>query len=128
MVIDTSAIMAILLNEPERRHFNEKIEAAERRLISAVSLVEASLVIEARTGEAGGAELDRFLHRAGIEVMAADRDQAELARVAWRRYGKGRHRAALNFGNCFSYALAKAMREPLLFKGADFIHTDIEVA
>lgn len=125
MVIDTSALIAILLDEPERRAFNERIEAAQRRLLSAVSLVETALVIESRVGEAGGRELDLFIHRAGIEVAPADLEQAELARHAFRTYGKGRHRAGLNFGDCFAYALAKATGEPLLFKGGDFSLTDV---
>lgn len=128
MVIDTSALIAILLDEPERRAFNEKIEADPRRLISAVSFVEASLVIETRVGEAGGRELDLFLHRAGVETVAVDGDQAEIARRAFRRYGRGRHPAGLNFGDCFAYALMKATGEPLLFKGDDFGRTDIVAA
>ena len=125
MVIDTSALAAILFDEPERRSFNEKIEADPVRLLSAASFVEAALVIEARLGETGGRELDLFLHRAGIEVVAVDADQAESARRAFRRYGKGRHPAGLNFGDCFAYALAMARGEQLLFKGSDFTLTDV---
>ena len=128
MVIDTSALVAILLNEPERRLFNECIESATRRLISAGTLLEASLVLESRLGEIGGRELDLFLHRAGFEIVPVDENQAEIARGAFRRYGKGRHPAALNFGDCFSYAAAGATGEPLLFKGNDFSKTDIESA
>jgi ribonuclease VapC len=128
MVIDTSALMAILLDEPERRRFNEKIEADPRRLMSAVSFVETALVIETRLGEAGGRELDLFLHRADIEVMPVDIDQAEIARRAFRTYGRGRHPAGLNFGDCFVYALAKTTGEPLLFKGDDFGRTDVTAA
>ena len=128
MVIDTSALVAILLDEPERRAFNEKIEADPRRLLSAVTFVEAALVIEARVGEAGGRELDLFLHRAGVETVPVDADQAEIARRAFRRYGPGRHPAGLNFGDCFAYALVKTTGEPLLFKGDDFGRTDIVAA
>lgn len=128
MVIDTSALIAILLDEPERRRFNEKIEADPRRLVSAVSFVETALVIETRLGEAGGRELDLFLHRADIEVMPVDLDQAEIARRAFRTYGRGRHSAGLNFGDCFAYALAKTTGEPLLFKGDDFGRTDVAAA
>lgn len=128
MVIDTSALMAILLDEPERRRFNEKIEADPRRLMSAVSFVETALVIETRLGEAGGRELDLFLHRADIEVSPVDLDQAEIARRAFRTYGRGRHPAGLNFGDCFAYALAKTTGEPLLFKGDDFGRTDVTAA
>ena len=128
MVIDTSALVAILLDEPERRAFNEKIEADPRRLLSAVTFVETALVIEARVGEAGGRELDLFLHRAGVETVPVDADQAEIARRAFRRYGRGRHPAGLNFGDCFAYALVKTTGEPLLFKGDDFGRTDIVAA
>jgi len=128
MVIDTSALVAILLDEPERRAFNEKIEADPRRLLSAVTFVETALVIEARVGEAGGRELDLFLHRANVETVPVDADQAEIARRAFRRYGRGRHSAGLNFGDCFAYALVKTTGEPLLFKGDDFGRTDIVAA
>ena len=128
MVIDTSALVAILLDEPERRAFNEKIEADPRRLVSAVTFVETALVIEARVGEAGGRELDLFLHRANVETVSVDADQAEIARRAFRRYGRGRHPAGLNFGDCFAYALVKTTGEPLLFKGDDFGRTDIVAA
>ena len=125
MVIDTSALLAILLNEPERRRFNELIAASGKRLLSAASLVEAGMVLEVRGGEAAGRELDLFLHRARFEVVPLDADQAEIARTAFRRYGKGRHPAGLNFGDCLAYAAAKATGEPLFFKGEDFSKTDI---
>src|SRR5258708_37363749 len=107
MVIDSSALLAILLDEPERRRFDELIEADETRLISAATLVEASIAIEAKKGEAAGRELDLLMHRARVSVVSVDEEQAEVARVAWRTYGKGHHAAGLNFGDCFSYALAK---------------------
>ena len=126
MVIDSSAIVAALLNEPNAAGIALAIERSAQRLLSAASLLEASIVIESRKGEAGGRELDLLLYRAAIEVVAVDHDQAEVARIAWRRFGKGRHPAALNFGDCFAYALAKSRGLPLLFQGDDFSRTDIE--
>ena len=128
MIIDTSALLAILLDEPERRRYNELIEASRKRLLSAASLVETGMVLEVRSGEAAGRELDIFLHRAKFEVIPLDADQAEIARAAFRHYGKGRHPAGLNFGDCLAYAASKATGEPLLFKGGDFSQTDIPVA
>ena len=128
MVLDTSAVLAILMDEPERHRFNKLIAADPKRLLSASTFVEAAIVIEARHGEPGGRELDLFLHRAGMEIVPTDAEQAELARIAWREYGKGRHAANLNFGDCFSYALARASGEALLFKGDDFTRTDIQAA
>lgn len=128
MVIDTSAVLAILQDEPERSAFNARIAAADTRLLSAASLVELSIVLEARFGADGQGDLDLFLSTAGIEIVAVDRDQAELARRAFSRYGTGRHRAGLNFGDCFAYALAKGSGFPLLFKGNDFTHTDLQPA
>jgi ribonuclease VapC len=87
--------------------------------------LEAPIVIESRKGEAGGRELDLLIYRAAIEIVAVDQDQAEIARLAWRRFGKGRHPAGLNYGDCFAYALAKSRRLPLLFQGDDFSQTDI---
>jgi ribonuclease VapC len=91
-------------------------------------VLEAAIAIEAKLGEAGGAELDLWLYKAGVEIVPVDVDQADLARRAWRRFGKGRNSAGLNFGDCFSYALAALRQEPLLFKGDDFLRTDIEAA
>ena len=125
MVIDTSALLAILQDEPERRSFNEAIEAAESRVMSVASYVEASLVIEARHGAEGVRELDRFVDRAGIELVGVDVEQGKMARDAFSRFGKGRHAAALNFGDCFAYALARTLAQPLLFKGDDFSKTDL---
>ena|SRR5271157_866522 len=127
MVIDTSALLAIFLAEPERKRFLELITQAETRLISSANALETSIVLEARRGEAAGREFDLFLNHAQLDVVAVDFDQIEIARVAWRKYGKGRHPAALNFGDCFAYALAKASDEPLLAKGNDFPQTDIEM-
>ncbi len=125
MILDTSALFAILGDEPERRSFNEAIEAAESRRMSVATFVEISIVLEARYGAEGSRELDLFLERAAIELVPVDLEQARLARRAWNRFGKGRHPAALNFGDCFAYALAAAVGEPLLFKGDDFAQTDI---
>lgn len=125
MIIDTSALLAIFLAEPERKEFLDLITQAEARYISAANVLETGIVLEARRGEAAGREFDLFLHHAKIEVVAADSEQVEIARVAWRRYGKRRHPAGLNFGDCFAYALAKVMDEPILFKGDDFTHTDL---
>ena len=126
MVIDTSALIAILLGEPEARTFSESIAADPKRLISVFSALETGIVIEAKKGEAGGRELDLLIHRAGIKVVEMDSGQADLARSAWRSFGKGRHPAGLNLGDCCSYALSKYYVEPLLFKGDDFSKTDVE--
>lgn len=128
MVIDTSAIAAVFFNEPDAQHYRERIAEDPLRLISAATVVEAAMVIESRFGEAGGAELDLWLHKAKVEVVAVTAEHADQARRAWRRYGKGRHSASLNYGDCFSYALAALSGEPLLFKGNDFKQTDIEAA
>lgn len=128
MVIDTSALVAMLSDEPEADVFEAAVEADGTRLMSTASYVETAIVIEARFGEPGGRELDLWLHRAAVDLVAVDADQADVARVAYRTYGKGRHRAALNYGDCFSYALAKVSNQPLLFKGDDFAQTDIGVS
>lgn len=128
MVIDSSAILAILHNEPERRTFNALIVAAERRSLSAATFVELSIVLQARFGSEGHADLERFLRTAQVEIVSFNREQGELARNAFALYGKGRHRAGLNLGDCFSYALARFLDEPLLFKGDDFLHTDLRFA
>jgi len=126
MVIDTSAIAAILFGEQEAPRLEGAIEDNPIRLLSAANLLEASLVVEGRYGEPGGRELDLLIHIAGVEVVSVTQAQVEIARRAFRRYGKGRHPARLNFGDCFAYALAKSSGEPLLFKGDDFTHTDVE--
>jgi ribonuclease VapC len=126
MVLDTSAILAILQDEPERRKFNEAIETAETRSLSTASFVECSMILESRYGADGVRDLDLFIAKAQVSLVAVDEEQADLARRAFRKYGKGRHPAGLNFGDCFSYALARSLGEPLLFKGNDFSQTDIE--
>lgn len=128
MVIDTSALVAMLSDEPEAASFEALVEADPVRLMSTASFLEAAIVIESRFGEAGGRELDLWLYRAAVDLVAVHPDQAETARVAYREYGKGRHPAGLNFGDCFAYALAKVSGEPLLFKGDDFTRTDVVAA
>lgn len=126
IVIDTPALLAILFDEPERRHFGELIEGNAIRLISAATFLEAALVVESRRGEAAGRDLDLLMHRAQISIVPVDTEQVEIARAAWRKFGKGRHHAGLNYGDCFACALAKVSGEPLLFKGTDFSKTDIK--
>ena len=124
MVLDTSALVAILTGEPEQVAFIADIERADTCLLSAASYVEASIVLEVRHGPGGVQALDRLLEQAGCEIVAVDAEQARIARSAFQRFGKGRHPAGLNFGDCFAYALAVARGEPLLFKGNDFPQTD----
>ncbi|HEX4210634.1 MAG TPA: type II toxin-antitoxin system VapC family toxin [Candidatus Binataceae bacterium] len=128
MVIDTSALLAILQGEAERRTFIEAIDAAASRHMSVATFVETSIVIEARHGAEGLRDLDRFVLRANIELVAVGTEQGQVARAAFSRFGKGRHRAALNYGDCFPYALASILGEPLLCKGNDFLHTDLALA
>jgi len=126
MVLDTSAILAILLEEPEAAEFVRLIGEDRVRLCSAVTFVEASIVLRNRKGERGQQKLDQFLRRARVQIMAMDVKQAEAARGAYEKFGKGKHPAGLNLGDCFSYALAKTANEPLLFKGNDFTQTDVD--
>lgn len=125
MVIDTSALVAILLGESERATFTRLIVADPVRLFSAANRIETSIVIESRKGEAGRNDFARFLDAAAIEIVAVTAEQAEIACEAFRRYGKGRHPAGLNFGDIFAYALARTTGEPILFKGDDFSRTDL---
>jgi ribonuclease VapC len=125
MVIDTSAIIAILFGEPEAATFAEAIERDAVRLISAASVLEAAIVVESELGDSGARELDLLLYQAGITITPFSLEHLAAARHAYRVFGKGRHAAALNFGDCFSYALSKSTGEPLLFKGEDFPRTDI---
>ena len=125
MVIDTSAIVAIALNEPDAAELEVRIADDPLRLISAATVLEATVVLETRLGDAGGREFDLWLLKIGAEIVPVDAEQADAARRAWRRFGKGRHAAALNYGDCFSYALALTRGEPLLFKGKDFAKTDV---
>ena len=128
MVIDTSALVAILLNEPMSERLVVAIGQAPQRLISAGTVVEASLVLLGRFGVAGEAHLDALLRAIGAEVVAVDTDQVALARDAARTFGRGRHAAGLNLGDCFGYALAVSRGEPLLFVGEDFARTDVSAA
>jgi ribonuclease VapC len=128
MVIDTSAVVAILLGESEAEVFASAIADDPKRLIGAFTALEAGIVIESKKGESGGRELDLFLHQARIEIVPVTAEQFEIARSAWRKYGKGRHPAGLNIGDCCSYALSKCAGEPLLFKGNDFSQTDVKAA
>lgn len=125
MVIDTSALPAILQDEPERPALARAISEDPIRLVCCVSVVEASLVILARFGQDGLDELDLLLGRIGAKVSSLSAQDIPLARQAYARFGKGRHPASLNFGDCFSYALAVSLNEPLLFKGGDFSQTDV---
>ncbi len=125
MVIDPSAIVAVLLGEPEAAALVKAMGQDSKLLISAFSVLEAGVVLERKKGEIGRRDLDRFLHNANITVVAFNEPQLELAREVWRKFGKGRHPARLNLGDCCSYALAKFTGEPLLFKGKDFSQTDL---
>ena len=125
MVLDTSALLALLLDEPEAEDFRGALEEDTTRLVSAATLLETALVIEARKGEPGGRELDALIQKADVVVVPVDAEHVSEARRAYRRFGKGRHAAGLNFGDVFAYALARTAGEPLLFKGDDFAKTDI---
>ena len=127
MILDTSAIVALLLGEPESDRI-EGLLLVEPCRMSAATRVELGIVVEARSGAAGTQLLDELLARAQVEVVAVDADDARDAIAAWRRFGKGRHPAALNFGDCFAYALAQRSGEPLLFVGDDFAQTDVTPA
>lgn len=125
LVVDTSALMAVLLQEPDAADYAQALGAASELRMAAPIWLEAAMVATSRSGEAGGREFARFVDGLGIEVIPADRALVQAAYAGWLRYGKGRHAAGLNFGDCFSYALAKLRQEPLLFKGEDFPLTDI---
>ena len=128
MVVDTSALVAILLGEPDAERFARTLGDAPVRLLSAVTRVELSFVIESRKRESGRADLELLLRDGGFDIVSVTPQQAGIAIDAFRRFGRGRHRARLNIGDCFSYALAVATDHTLLFKGDDFIHTDIRPA
>jgi ribonuclease VapC len=128
VVIDTSAVLAILLAEPDAEAFARAIENAETRRISAANYLEAALVMDNRGDAVAGRGFDLFFRRAGIAIEPVTLEHAAIARQAYRDFGKGQRAAGLNFGDCFSYALAKAVDEPLLFKGRDFVQTDVESA
>lgn len=128
MILDSSAIIAILRAEPEAQGFARAVISAEARRVSAVSYVESAAVIDSGKNAVASRRFDEFFRVSRIAVEAMTPRQAEIARQAYRDFGKGRHKAGLNLGDCFAYALAKEMDEPLLFKGTDFKHTDVESA
>ena len=128
MVVDSSALLAVLFGEPDCDRFIALLADAEDALISAATLVEASIVMQAKTGDDGVDDLDELLAAAAVRCVAVDGVQAHRARDAFARFGKRRAPAGLNFGDCFSYALASATARPLLFKGSDFSQTDITPA
>lgn len=128
MIIDTSAIIAILFNQDDAESYAKTIAGADSCRISAATFVETAVVVEAQTKNSGGRQLDAFIRRAGITIEPVTEEQAHIARQAFIDFGKGRHPAGLNYGDCFSYALSKAAREPLLFKGKDFAKTDLSPA
>ena len=128
MIIDSSAVLAVLFGEADAETYEKGIAMASPCRMSVANVLEASIVVESRGGAAASHELDVFLERAGIELIPVTIEHLEAARQAWRRFGKGNHPAALNFGDCFAYALAKVENEPLLFKGNDFARTDVEAA
>ena len=125
MVVETSAVLAILLDEPEAAEFAQLIEDDPAPLISAASVFEAGIVLLSRHGPDARGDLQEFLAQGGLQVEPVTAEQADLALEAYQRFGKGRHPAGLNFGDCFAYALCKATGQPLLFKGQDFSLTDI---
>ncbi|MGH9152582.1 MAG: type II toxin-antitoxin system VapC family toxin [Acidimicrobiales bacterium] len=127
LVVDTSAAVAILFDEAGAGDVLAAIGDADPRLLSAATLVELGIVVEARLGRAGGDVVDRFLRDGDIEVVEVDRTQADRAIEGWRRFGKGRHPAALNLGDCFAYGLAMATGQPVLCVGDDFARTDADV-
>jgi ribonuclease VapC len=128
MVIDTSAIISVLLEEAEAAAFIAALEADGTRLLSTVNFVEAGIVLERRVGPEANRDLLDFIDEAEIEIVPVDLDQANLARLAYTKFGRGNHPAGLNFGDCFAYALAAARGEPLLCKGDDFSRTDVAPA
>jgi len=128
MILDTSALLAVLLLEPEAPRFASTIERAGVVRLSAASYVEAAIYVDRNGDEVRRAMLDTFLAQFSIRIEPVTAEQALFARQAFVLFGKGRHKAGLNFGDCFSYALARAYREPILFKGGDFGHTDLEAA
>ena len=128
MILDTSALLAILFNEADADIYEHTINDAMTCRMSVANYLEAVLVIESRLGEEGGRELDNYLEAAEIGLESVTPEQAQAARLAWRRFGKGNHPAGLNYGDCFAYALAEVTGEPLLYKGGDFALTDVESA
>ncbi len=128
MIVDSSAVLTILFGEEEAERYDEAIAKAVNCRMSAGNFLETAIVLGSRRGAAAEHELDAYLRAAAIEVVPVTVAQAEAARRAWRRFGKGNHPAGLNFGDCFAYALAESTGEPLLFKGRDFALTDVDAA
>ena len=128
MIVDASAILAVLFKESDAQRFENAIVEASRCRMSMANFLEAAIVLESRSGADAGIDLDSYLEEAGIELEPVTLEQAQAARRAWRRFGKGNHPAGLNLGDCFAYALAEVSGKPLLFKGDDFELTDIEAA
>ena len=128
MILDTSAVIAVLQNEESAPRLVGALENAPVKRMSAATLVEAGIILQARYGDHGERELDLFVQRAHVEIIPVSEEHAEYARSAYRRFGRGRHAAGLNFGDCFAYALARALDEPLLFVGDDFAQTDVQAA
>ena len=128
MIVDSSALIAVVNRESDAGRYEEAMLTAPNCRMSVANILEACMVVEGRGGAAAGHELDIVLARAGIEAVPVTVEQMEAARQAWRRFGRGNHPAALNFGDCFAYALARVTGEPLLFKGEDFLQTDIRAA
>ena len=128
MIVDSSALLAVLFREPDAERYETALAAAPACRMSLANVFEASIVWEGRGGSEAGHRLDMFIDQVGIELVPVTAEHVAAARQAWRRFGKGNHPAALNFGDCFAYALAEVTGEPLLFKGEDFALTDIEAA
>jgi ribonuclease VapC len=128
MIIDTSALIAILDQEPEAERIARTLASTPERMLSAANLLEIGIVMQVRRGDDGARDVDLLLAKLRVEIVPFTATQAETARKAFRRYGRGRHDAKLNFGDCFAYALAKDQSAPLLFKGDDFSQTDAMVA
>jgi ribonuclease VapC len=128
IVVDSSAVCAILFAEDDADRLLATLNDAEMAAMSAANYFETAMVVESRLGPAGVVAFEDFFRNAAVDILSVDRDVAELARQAFRAYGKGRHKAALNFGDCIAYATAKLRDAPLLAKGGDFQHTDIRLA
>ena len=128
MILDTSAILAVLFREPERDTLLRKIGAATAVGVGAPTLAECAIVLGARLGEAGPRYLARMVERASIVVIPFDAAHWQVAAEAWFRFGRGRHEASLNFGDCLAYATARVAAQPLLCKGDDFSKTDLALA
>ena len=127
MVVDSSALLAVLFGEEDSASYIEALAAGERKYISSLNLFEAAVVVEARKGENGAKAFTALTANAELEVLPFDASQAEIALAAWRRFGRGRHPAGLNLGDCAAYALAITLNERLLFKGTGFTRTDVAI-